>query len=111
VWPVLEEMMPLLDNLESNKSNLTDEQKANNAFTKYREVYETAKQQKSELEAIKLRADDYAEPFESVSKWITETDRALVKAKPLAALPQLVEEQLTAIKVLSLLYDYTEYYC
>ena len=96
-------MKPSLDNLESNKSNLTDEQKANNIFTKYREVYEIAKRQKSELEEIKLRADDYAEPFESVSKWITETDRVLVKAKPLAALPQLVEEQLTTIKVLSVI--------
>lgn len=104
MWPVLEEIKPSLDNLESNKSNLTDEQKANNAFSKYREVYEIAKKQKSELEEIKLRADGYAEPFESVSEWITETDRILVKAKPLAALPQLVEEQLTTIKVLSVEY-------
>ena len=99
MWPLLEELKPSLDNLEANKANLTDPKQAEAAFDKYREVYETASQQKSELEQIKLRADDYAGPFESVSKWITESDRVLVKAKPLAALPVLVEEQLATIKV------------
>ena len=94
-----------MDDLESNKSNLTDAQQADDVFKKYCEVYETAKQQKSELEEIKLRADGYAEPFELVSKWITETDRLLVKGKPLSAVPQLAEEQLTTIKVLSLQYQ------
>lgn len=109
MWPLLEELKPELENLEANKSNLTDKQQADVVFDKYRKVYEIAEQQKSELEQIKSRADGYAEPFESVSKWITETDRVLVKAKPLAALPQLVEEQLTTIKVLSVLSIY--YYC
>ena len=89
----------MVENLEANKSNLTDKQQADNVFKKYYKVYETAQLQKSELEQIKLRADGYAEPFESVPKWITETHRVLVKAKPLAALPQLVEEQVATIKV------------
>ena len=93
-----------MDDLETNKSNLTDAEQADDVFDKYRKVYETAKHQKSELEEIKLRADGYAEPFGSVSKWITETDRVLVKGKPLSAIPQLAEEQLTTIKVLSLQY-------
>lgn len=101
MWPILEEMNPLLGQLESNKANLTEAQQADDVFKKYREVYETAKHQKSELEEIKSRANNYSEPFESISKWITEADRLLVKAKPLAALPQLVEEQLATIKVSS----------
>ena len=92
-------MSPLLATLESNKSNLTNQEQADSVFRKYREVYEMAKLQKSELEQIGLRVDGYAKPFESVSKWITETDRVLVKAKPLAAQPQLVEEQLATITV------------
>lgn len=99
MWPLLEELRPLLDDLKANKSSLTDTQQADDVFDKYLEVYEIAEQQKSELEEIKLRADSYAEPFESVSKWITETDRALVKGKPLSAIPQLAEEQLTTLKV------------
>ena len=89
-----------MDDLESNKSNLTEPSKADDSIVKYREVYDTAKQQKSQLEEIKLRADNYAEPFELISKWITDTDRVLVKSKPLSAVPQLAEEQLTTIKVL-----------
>jgi len=98
------------DNLMKNNDKLSRE-KVDAVIQKFHDHSKLVERQKLELEAIKLRADNYAEPFESVSKWITETDRVLVKAKPLAALPQLVEEQLTAIKVLSLLYDYTEYYC
>ena len=99
MWPLLEELKPLLDNLEANKANLSEPKQAEAVFDKYRKVHEIASQQKSELEQIKLRADSYAEPFQSVSKWITESDRVLVKAKPLAAVPVLVEEQLATIKV------------
>ena len=89
-----------MDDLEANKSSLTDPQKADDSIDKYRDVYETAKQQKSQLEEIKKRADNYAEPFELISKWITDTDQVLMKSKPLSAVPPLAEEQLTTIKVL-----------
>ena len=99
VWPLLDEMSPLLATLESNKAKLANKDKADTIFEKYRKIYKTAELQKSELEQIKLRADNYSKPFESISKWITETETLLVKAKPLAALPILVEEQLTTVKV------------
>ena len=88
-----------MDNLETNKAILTEPKQTEAAFDRYRQICETASQQKSELEQIKLRADSYSEPFQSVSKWITESDRVLVKAKPLAAETVLVEEQIATIKV------------
>ena len=98
MWNPLKGLKPLLDELEDpeqkpNKGNFDDH------VYKYHTYYNKAQQQKSELEQIKLRAEDYEKPYESVSKWITETDRALVKSKPLAAVPQLVKEQLDVIKV------------
>ena len=99
VWTPLEELVPLLDQLVANKEMLPNREAAEKTFAKYHTYYNKAQQQKSELEQIKLRAEDYEKPYESVSKWITETDRALVKSKPLAAVPQLVKEQLDVIRV------------
>ena len=100
VWTPLEELTPLLDQLEANKEMLSNREAADKTFTKYHMYYNKAQQQKSQLEEIKLRAEDYEKPYESVSKWITETDRVLVKSKPLSAVPQLVKEQLDVIKVM-----------
>ncbi|XP_065889965.1 microtubule-actin cross-linking factor 1-like isoform X3 [Dysidea avara] len=100
VWTPLEELTPLLDQLEANKEMLSNREAADKTFTKYHMYYNKAQQQKSQLEEIKLRAEDYEKPYESVSKWITETDRVLVKSKPLSAVPQLVKEQLDVIKAI-----------
>ena len=95
----MEELEPLLKELEDPKEMLLDKDSCDAITSKYHTYYNKAQQQKLELEQIKLRAEDYKKPYESVSKWITETDRALVKSKPLAAVPQLVKEQLDVIKV------------
>ena len=99
VWSPLEELKSLLKECEDPEEMLFDQESYDTITEKYHTYYNKAQQQKSELEEIKLRAEDYEKPYESVSKWITETDRALVKSKPLAAVPQLVKEQLDVIKV------------
>lgn len=92
--------MPEADTLKNNSNKLSQET-VDAVLQKFHDYSQLVVQQKLELEQIKLLADGYAKPLESVSKWITETDRTLVKAKPLAALPQLVEKQLNTIEVLS----------
>jgi len=85
----------LMDELEDSE----EMPNKGNFNTKIHGYHTKAQQQKSELEKIKLRAEDYEKAYKSVSKWITETDRSLVKSKPLPAVPQLVKEQLDVIKV------------
>ena len=99
MWNPLEELKPRLNELE-DPEDIPDKGHLDTTVHKYHEYYGKAQQQKLELEQIKLRAKDYEKPYESVSKWITETDRVLVKSKPLSAVPQLVKEQLEVIKVM-----------
>ena len=98
----MEKLLPEVDNLKSNSDKLPQEM-VDAVLKKFQDHFQLLEQQKLELEQIVLRADGYAEHLKPVSKWITETDRVLIKATPLADLPQSVEKQLNTIEVLSLI--------
>ena len=98
----MEEILPEVDNLKSNSDKLPQET-VDAVSKKFQDHFQLLAQQKSELEQIVLRADGYADHLKPLSKWITETDRMLMIATPLAALPQSVEKQLNAIEVLLML--------
>ena len=91
-----------MDNVKNNSDRLPQET-VDAVLKKFQDCFQLLAQQKSELEQIMLRADGCAEHLKPVSKWITETDRMLMEATPLAALPQSVEKQMNTIEVLSLL--------
>ena len=98
----MEKLLPEVDNLKNNSDKLSQET-VDAVLKKFQDYFCLATQQKSELDQIKLRADCYVGPLKSLPKWMTETDRILVLAKPLTALPQSVEKQLNTIEVLSLI--------
>ena len=98
----MEEILPEVDNLKSNSDKLPQE-RVEAVLKKFQDHFQLLEQQKPELEQIVLRADGYADHLKPVSKWITEADRMLMKATPLADQPQSVEKQLSIIEVLSLI--------